>query len=273
VGVGFNYIISNVLFYQVIDLPSIPLAPGVALPAAPNVGVNLEGDGKGAYTFNVGILFKPTEDLSFGASYRHEAEIEFNGDLTFSNLPEKPTGFPVGHADLFPNGTGIAKLTMPYDFRFGLSYDAMDDLTFNADFQLVGWSSYKELAVDFANETAAWKDLKTPKNWDNAYSFKFGGEYRIDEFALRAGYVFDANPIPTMYMDPSLPGGNRHEFTVGVGYQITKNLRADVAYQFISFENNVKDSALPQIKGFPVMFNGVYKNLTNLFGVNLGYNL
>ncbi len=265
IGVGFNYIISNVLFYQVIDIPSIPLAPGVALPAAPNVGVNLEGDGKAAYTFNVGLLFSPLANLSFGASYRHNAEITFNGDLTFSNLPAKPTGFPVGHSDLFPNGTGEAKLTMPYDLRFGISYDAMPDLTFNADFQYVGWKSYKELAVDFAKETAAWKDLKTKKNWDNAFSFKFGGEYRMSPFAFRLGYVYDANPIPTMYMDPSLPGSNRHEFTAGFGYQITRNIRADVAYQFISFENEVTDSAIP--------FNGVYKNSTNLFGFNLGFAL
>lgn len=271
IGVGFNYIISNVLFYQVIDIPSIPLAPGVALPAAPNVGVNLEGDGKAAYTFNVGLLFKPMKDLSFGASYRHKAEITFNGDLAFSNLPAKPPGFPVGHSDLFPNGPGVAKLTMPYDFRFGISYDAMSNLTLNADFQFVGWQSYKELAVDFTKETAAWKDLKSPKNWDNSYSFKFGGEYRMDAFAFRAGYVFDNSPIPTMYMDPSLPGSNRHEFTAGVGYQITRNIRADVAYQFISFENEVKDSAVPATS--PVKFNGVYKNSTNLFGVNLGFNL
>ncbi len=264
IGAGFSYIISNVQFYRVVNIPPIPLAPGVSLPAANNVGVNLEGDGNAAYTFNLGLLFKLNNDLSLGFSYRHSAEIEFNGDLTFTGLPAKPTGFPVGHSDLFPNGTGIAKLTMPYDLRAGLSYNATEDLTLNADLQYVGWDSYKELAVDFAKNTAAWADAKTVKDWKNSLTFRLGGEYRMDALALRAGYVFDGSPIPTKTMDPSLPGADRHEFTAGVGYNLTENIRVDAAYQFISFSNEVKDSTLP--------FNGKYENSTNLFGFNFSFS-
>lgn len=253
VGAGFDYIISNITMSR-----RITSVPGVPVPT--NIKMELEGDGKAAYTFNVGFLFKPMTDLSIGASYRHSAEIEFDGEVNFSDLS---VGIPAVDpilAAVFKTSKGTAKLTMPYDFRFGISFDALSNLTLNADFQFVGWSSYKELKATFDNPAY---NISIPKNWDNSYSFKFGGEYRMDAFAFRAGYVFDNSPIPTMYMDPSLPGDNRHEFTFGVGYQITRNLRADVAYQFISFENEVKDSKLP--------FNGVYKNSTNLFGVNLGF--
>jgi len=263
VGAVFNYVISSVTFKQVADFPAIPLAPGVALPAAPNVGINLEGDGDAAYSFALGVLYKATDQLSIGVSYRHETPIDFNGDLTFSGLPAKPTGFPVGHSDLFPNGTGKTKITMPYDLRAGVAYDVSKDLTVAADFQYVGWESYKELAVDFAKNTTAWTDLKTVKDWKNAFAVRFGGEYRMDALALRAGYVFDATPIPTKTMDPSLPGADRHEFTVGLGYQLTKNIRVDAAYQYISFNQEVNDS------GFG--FNGKYENSTNLFGFNFGF--
>ncbi|MBA4250235.1 MAG: hypothetical protein C0425_00105 [Chlorobiaceae bacterium] len=256
IGLGFNYIISSILFYQVIDIPAIPVAPGVTLPAAPNVGVNLEGDGKAAYTFNIGLLYKPMDKLSIGLAYRHEAKIDFEGDLTFQSLPKT-------HAALFPEGKGTSSLTMPYDLRVGLSYLATEDLTLNLDAQYVGWESYEALAVDFDKNTPAWTDLKTLKNWENSFTLRFGGEYRMDAFAFRAGYVYDGSPIPTRYMDPSLPGDDRHEFTIGLGYQITPNIRADVAYQFISFENTVDDSA--------IRFNGTYKNTTNLFGFNLGF--
>jgi long-chain fatty acid transport protein len=265
IGAGFSYIISDVLFKQVADFPAIPLAPGVSLPAAANVGINLEGTGDPAYTFNLGLLFKATEDISIGLSYRNSAELTFKGDLTFSGLPAKPTGFPVGHTDLFPQGKGTAKLTMPYDLRAGVSVNATKDLTINADLMYVGWESYKELAVDFEKNTAAWPDLKTPKNWENSFGIKLGGEYRMNALALRAGYVFDGSPIPTKYMDPFLPGSNRHEFTVGVGYQISSSFRFDAAYQFISFTADVDDSAIP--------FNGKYENSTNLFGLNFSYSL
>ncbi len=263
IGAGITYILSSVLFQQTIDIPAIPLAPGVSLPAAPNVGIKLEGDGKAAYTFNIGLLYKPMNELSLGLAYRHNAEIEFDGDLSFTGLPAKPTGFPIGHSDLFPEGKGVSKITMPYDLRAGISYNAMDNLTLNADFQYVGWESYDTLAVDFVKNTTAWRDLATAKNWENSFTFRFGGEYRMDAFAFRAGYVFDGSPINTKYMDPSLPGADRHEFTLGLGYQFTSNIRVDAAYQYISFENDVTDSAIP--------FNGKYKNSTNLFGINLGF--
>lgn len=265
IGGGISYIVSDVQFLQAADFPAIPLAPGVNLPAVSNVKINLEGDGDPAYSFNVGLLFKATKDLSFGLSYRSAAEITFKGDLTFTGLPAKPTGFPIGHSDLFPSGKGTAKLTMPYDLRAGVSFNATKDLTFNADLLYVGWESYKELAADFEKNTTAWADLKTPKNWENSLGLRFGGEYRMNELALRAGYVYDGSPIPTKYMDPTLPGANRHEFTVGLGYQLTSKLRVDVAYQYISFSNEVKDSAIP--------FNGKYENSTNIFGLNVGFGL
>jgi len=266
IGVGLDYIISNAQFLQNIDIPAIPLATAV-LPAAPNVGVNFEGDGDAAFTFNVGLQYKATEDLSVGLSYRHQAEITINGDLTFENLPAKPAGFPVGHSDLFPEGSGVAKLTMPYDLRAGVSYNAMENLTINVDFQYAGWESYKELAVDFEKNTPVWKDLKTAKDWKNSFTFRLGGEYRLNALALRAGYAFDATPIPTKTMDPSLPGADRHDITLGLGYQITPNIRVDAAYQHFSYDQNVTDSGLKPPNGF----NGLYETSTNLFGFNLEF--
>jgi len=253
VGAGFNYIVSSIIMNRVTT--SVP-----GLPVATNIKTDLEGDGKAAYTFNFGLLYKATEGLSIGASYRHSAEIEFEGDIKFSNLTVGiPTIDPI-LAATFKTSKGAAKLTMPYDFRAGISYDVMSELTLNADFQYVGWESYSELAATFANPLY---NVKIAKNWENAYSFKVGGEYRMDALALRAGYVFDATPIPTKTMDPSLPGADRHEFTVGLGYQLTKNIRVDAAYQYISFNQEVNDS------GFG--FNGKYENSTNLFGFNFGF--
>jgi len=264
IGVGFSYVISNVTFLQAIDIPAIPLAPGVNLPAANNVKITLTGPGDPAFTFNFGFLFKPDDKFSFGFSYRNNVDLNFNGDLTFDGLPDKPAGFPIGHSSLFPSGKGKATITMPYDLRAGVSYNATKDFTLNVDLMFVGWSSYRSLNVDFNNNTALWKDLMSPKYWENSMTIRIGGEYRIKDLALRAGYVNDGSPIPTKYMDPSLPGANRNEFTLGIGYQFTPMIRADAAYQFISFTQDVSNSALP--------FNGSYVNSTNLFGFNLAFN-
>lgn len=265
IGVGFSYIISDVTFLQAIDIPAIPLSATAILPAASNVKVNLNGPGDPTFTFNVGFLFKPNEMFSFGFSYRHNVELNFTGDLAFEGLPAKPTGFPIGHSDLFPSGKGKASLYMPYDLRGGISFTPTANLTLNADLMFVGWSTYKSLNVDFDKNTSTWKDLMSPKYWEDTFTIRFGAEYRIKNFAVRAGFVNDGNPIPTKYMDPSLPGNNRNEITFGLGYQFTPSIRADVAYQFISFKRDLGDNSFG--------FNGLYENSTNLFGFNLAFNL
>ena len=248
IGAGFSYVISKVTFLQGFDVP----------PLASNVKVTLDGPGDPTFTFNFGFLFKPDDKFSFGFSYRHNVELNFSGDATFADLPATLS-------TLFPAGKGKASITMPSDLRAGVSYNATKDFTINADVMFVGWSSYKYLSVDFDKNTPYWKDVLSPKYWDNSITFRIGGEYRIKDLALRAGYVNDGSPIPTKYMDPSLPGANRNEFTLGVGYQFTPSIRFDAAYQFISFKQDVGDS------GFP--FNGKYENSTNLFGFNFAFNL
>ena len=247
VGAGFSYVLSSVNFLQAFDVS----------PTIRNVKVNLDGTGDPGFTFNFGFLFTPNDVISFGFSYRHSVELNFTGDVTFIDRPS-------AISTLFPEGKGKAKLTMPYDLRAGVSYKVTKDLTVNADLMFVGWSSYKNLTVDFEKNTPVWRDANSPKHWENTFGLKLGAEYRIKNLALRAGYVYDGSPIPTKYMDPSLPGANRNEVTVGVGYQFTSYLRADAAYQFIAFSNDVSDSAIP--------FNGKYENSTNLFGFNLAFN-
>jgi len=71
VGVGFSYIFGTVDLKQKINLPTLP--PGTL----PDWDSSLEGTGTG-YSFNVGILWNPTDALSVGVSYRSKAEIEFS---------------------------------------------------------------------------------------------------------------------------------------------------------------------------------------------------
>ncbi len=252
-GLGVNYIISSIKMSR-----RITSVQGVPLPT--NIKSDIDGDGNAAYTFNAGILYKPMKDLSIGVAYRHSTEIKFEGDIQFSDIT-------IGNALIdpillanFKTSKGTAKLKMPFDLRAGISYNAMENLTVNADFQYVGWKSYKELAATFENPAY---NVKIVKDWENSFTIRFGGEYRMDAFAFRAGYVFDGSPIPTTTMDPSLPGADRHEFTFGLGYQITPSIRVDAAYQYISFEKEIKDSA--------IQFNGKYVNSTNLFGFNVGF--
>ncbi len=84
-GVGVSYIYGSVDLSKRVPIP---------IPGAPiNGTLKLDGTGTG-FGFNVGILYKPTEKLSFGASFRSLTKLEFSGDAKFSDMGSLAASIP-----------------------------------------------------------------------------------------------------------------------------------------------------------------------------------
>ena len=92
---------------------------------------------------------------------------------------------------------------------------------------------------------------------------RFGGEYRFEKVAIRAGFVYDQSPVPDKSLEPLLPDANRVEGIIGVGYQFNKNFRADLAYQYIKASERTVTSPTN-------VFPGTYNSTANLIGLNIG---
>jgi long-subunit fatty acid transport protein len=72
-----------------------------------------------------------------------------------------------------------------------------------------------------------------------------------------------------------LPDANRIEVTLGLGYEINKNIAIHATYQLISFSDrngtiSSKTAFYPAIPA--VVSTGTYAQSANLFGVNIGLN-
>jgi long-chain fatty acid transport protein len=248
VGVGVSYVTATVTLER-----KLPLTP------MPDGGFKLDGDGTGI-NFDAGLLWKPTPALSVGASYRSETKIDFEGDATFSNIPGVAP-FTL----LFPSGvTGKATLPMPSSLMAGVAYDITKDLTVEADFQYMGWSSYDELKVTFNKAVAGSTTSSDVVDWSNSILIRLGGEYRMNKLSLRAGFIYDQTPQPDKAVDATLPDADRVEFTVGVGYQITNMINADLGYQYVKASDR---TVTAPTNTFP----GTYKTSASLIAFNLGF--
>ncbi len=236
VGVGMNYVTGDVTIKRMVS-------PGDA-----QVALDLSGTGTG---FNAGALYKLSEELSIGASYRTSVKIDAEGTAKFT-----PT------SALFPEGDAAASLELPATAFVGVAYKAMPNLEFEADYQYVGWSSYKELKIDFKKNNSS---STSPKNYENTFILRFGGEYTMDALQIRLGYLFDNNPVLDKYTEPLLPDADRNGFNVGLGYKINENLSVDVSYLFLKFAER-------SVTGTETQFDGVYQSNANLIGFNIGYN-
>jgi len=238
VGVGFNFVTGSAKINRYTDNFN------------PAGQVSIEANGTG-YGFNVGVLFKATDKLSVGATYRSSTKITPTGSATFT--PNR---------SVYPGGDVETELELPSTAFLGVAYKLMDNLEIEADYQYVGWSSYKELAFTFKKDGSR---VVSPKNYENTYILRAGAEYTMGALQLRAGYLYDNNPVPDQYVEPLLPDANRNGLNVGFGYKLTETLSVDVSYLYLKFDER-------KASGTAIGFDGIYQSDAHLFGVNFGYS-
>jgi long-chain fatty acid transport protein len=238
-GVGMNYVTGKVTLKSVLSDPFDPHA---------NVSIEAKGTGIG---WNIGAMYKASDVLSFGLSYRSQVKIDANGTAAFDPF-----------RSVYPAGDVSSSLTLPATGFAGIAFSPMKDLTLEADYQYVGWSSYKELALTFKKDNSV---EVSPKNYVDTYMLRLGAEYTMGDCQLRAGYIYDHTPAPTKYVEPLLPDASRNDFCVGLGYKLSKNLSVDLAYMYVKFDQR-------KAVGTAINFDGTYNSTANLFCVDFGYS-
>ncbi len=260
IGAGVSYTFSTVKLSYNVAVPPAGITNGL---------VSLDAKGN-ALSFNAGAIYKPMPSMSIGASYRHSTKIDYEGTAVFTNMQPLAT--------YFPGGTGKTTIKAPAQFFVGLSYDFSKDLTVEADYQWIGWSSYDSLGVELTNGPVfppfgrpLQASSKTGKNWKDTYMLRIGGEYRHNDLSFRLGFIYDASGQPNQTVEPLLPDANRMEGTIGLGYKFAQHWLVDIAYQIILFSDRTVTGPPPtgDLNKFP----GTYKSSANLFGINIGYAL
>jgi long-chain fatty acid transport protein len=242
VGAGLNYVTGKVTMKIGVPIPFDTTHPIV------NLDLNATGLG-----FNVGIIYKLMPELSFGLSYRSSVKLDASGSAKFD---------PNYTLLSLPNGDATATITLPATGFVGVAYKAMKNLEVEADYQYIGWSSYKELAIGFKADPT--KNEVMTKNYQDTYILRFGAEYTMDDIQLRAGYLYDHSPVLTEYVDPMLPDANRNGYSIGVGYKICEQWRVDASYFFLKFDQR-------KVENTVIAFDGTYNMTATLIGINIGY--
>jgi long-chain fatty acid transport protein len=255
IGIGVSYVYG-----------SVKLTRKVYFPGQAYFNASLEGTGS-AYNINFGILYKPMDELSLGLSYRLKTDIEFSGDMKFTDVPTAIASF-------FPGGTGKATLPMPGNLQIGIAYKATEDLTLEGDLQYIQWSAYDKLSLDipavYLPAGAPYYGAMTQgpstsvKDWVDNVALRGGIEYKLDpETILRCGVILDLTPQPPSKSEPMLPDADRLDISLGVSYKINDNLSIDAAYMLILFmERDAKTAQLP----------GTYNSTAHIISLNLGYS-
>lgn len=260
VGVGLDVRFSKIALDR-----RVPVVNPFTLKVVDGAAVHLESGMHTGFGFNVGVLAKPSESLSIGASYRHKVTVDYDGTATFEPLPTGSADLDVRVRASLPNGSPAlaTSIEFPAFASFGFA-KSFGDWTFEADVNWYQWKTFDELRLTF--ETEPRLNEVIPEEYSNSFQYRFGIERVLnDAWAVRGGYFFDESPSPPESMSPLLPDANRNGFCLG-GSWTSGALRLDAAGWYVRAAERSTDGSNRD------RFDGTYKNHALTLGVSLGYS-
>lgn len=257
IGAGLDYYYAD--SYQEGRIPSF-------VSGTPEGFRKLEMDGDG-FGYNAGILCTLTPQHSIGISFRSKADLDLDGELKLSGLPEAITG-----SDRFKSDTSTT-VTIPEMLSFGYAYRHGQIWSIEADVQWTNWSRFDvlEIGLEPPNPLLG-SEIEDIRKWHNTWGFALGGEYRVQEtLKVRGGYAFHESPVPAETFEPSIPQSSRHALHTGFGYGWGKNLNQwiDFAYGVVFYENREVNNSVGDAFGTPI--DGHYDLITHIIAMNFTY--
>jgi long-chain fatty acid transport protein len=211
----------------------------------------------GAFSYSLAGEFRiPGVPLVLGVDYAHKADIKLSGNAHFNNVP------PQFQSVLQDQGA-TERVTVPNFLFIGLAYTIMDGLQVMASWNLERWSVYK--SDTYIGDRGF--VVSVPRNYNDAYVYRLGIEYAhvpfLKELTLRLGGLRSVSSQPTDTLSPSLTDADSWAVSVGAGYDILSNLRADIGYQHGFFDSVMASG--------PEAFPGSYKTNADLISFGLIY--
>lgn len=166
------------------------------------------------YSFNVGVLYKPAENVALALTYRGRTDADFEGDIkVYTNTGDVET----------------TNVTMDYDHpeqvQVGLMVKPVPSVSLELDVVWTNWSinSVQNVLLDTEIIGGAVDHISQARNWNDTNQIRIGAEWQsTDTLALRCGYFYDPSPIPDDTFDIIWPDADRKTYSIGAGYKIGK---------------------------------------------------
>lgn len=271
VGVGAIYSTADVTLSKAVDFGTLLFAnPATrplpfARPQARDGFVEVQGDDSG-FGWLAGVNVRPNERLSLGLSYRSEIDYDLTGDADWTVPQDVAAVFGASPmtSPLFQDGGVTAQLTTPSVTSFAATYDVSDRFMVMATWAETGWSSLREVRIDFDRPDP---DAVEPFEWEDTVFASVGAEFKLNEaWTLRGGVAHDETPTSIEHRTPRLPDDDRVWYSLGATWQVSPALDVNLAYTRIEPKDPKVDIAASGSR-----LTGPFDGNANLFGVSAQY--
>ena len=191
--------------------------------AIPNPGMlgNPAGDGKFTVKgddvsvgYNLGVLYKPTDDLRIGLSYRAAISHDVSGNAVqeFSGTTRKGV---------------TANIDLPDIIGLGVAYRLTPQVTLLAQGNFYSWNRYDQVTFNYSDGTKSVLE----EQFRSTFGGAIGAEVAVGGgWNLRTGLQYDQTPTRDAFRSTSMPDTDRVWFSVGASYAISQNVSFDFSY-------------------------------------------
>lgn len=282
-GVVEEVAINPVVAYKICDSLSVgagvsanyanvDLRQGILWPGQPFDQFRFQGDGWGV-SGNVGILWQPIKQLSFGAALQTGSKINLNGYTTAYNSVATPLAQPPYYYPTFSTRTDAqADFQFPLKVEGGVSYRPTSKWNVEFDADYIDWHSLGTVNIQ---QSAAFpplfpQDIPVAFDWQSSWYYELGVTRYLDNgWHVSAGYIFDQNSVPSAHYNPIATDEDRHYFSVGFGRK-GKNFDFDIAYQFGYGPDRTVSGSATSAGGQTA--DGTYSYLSQAVAISLGWH-
>jgi long-chain fatty acid transport protein len=262
-GIGAGLVM---LAYGDVDLQrDVPLQGTEAEP----FHVTLNGKAKQSFGYNVGIYYKPTDKLSFGASYRSQVDAKIeDGDVRLRNVVASVGGN-------FTATKFSATLPLPADanYVFWSAYKSLD-------FGFSGNNGYGDRPATSTTPAVAGtpgllggnRTSSSKREYKDALALRLGGQYMVTSgLAVRLGGFYDFHAVKDGFVTPETPDADRIGLSAGVGYTFDDKFGIDLSFLAENFRERTQTQAQLVANGTGDRIAGTYKTAIFIPGVGLSY--
>lgn len=262
-GVSLQYVYAHLTFSQAVYSGfATPKEQRDEDPGFDSV-VSVDMTGQPQFAAIVGVMVRPIDRLSLGASARPPIPIHAKGKLTVER------GEFARQLATISGDNAALKLTLPWEVKVGSHFMATRELGFNLDVVYEGWQSVQQLTLipeDIAMkiggaEATPLEPMAIVKKWHHTLGLRGGASYAFG-FGLtaRAGALFEQSASPDEYTNIDFAHLQRVFITGGVGYALGP-IELSATGAFLPWQiKEVRTSEVRQATTDPTVAGGVVGN-------------
>jgi long-chain fatty acid transport protein len=197
--------------------------------------VAIDLPGQVGFTGILGLMARPTDWLSIGASFRPPIPFKSRGKITvdlpqfFVDANAQVVGANGGSCSSAAQATvtnceAELVMTLPAELKIGARVVPIEGLGINVDFTYQGWNSIDQLLLTPQSVSLESMGNSTPiaafgvkKNWMATFSGRVGATYRVIKYlSVSAGALYETGAAPTSTYSVDWTHPSRFIFTGGV---------------------------------------------------------